>query len=147
MRRTLQKSQLLRSSSKSCKLNETSNKQICFRCIQKPHICFCGAKLRHSEVRPESDCNHECPGDETQKCGGGWRNSLYKWFNERSTQGDLGKSYYMTIYSKINRDVFPAEATWVRSLTECGSRCLTERECQFFDVERYCISLVFFTLL
>ena len=48
----------------------------------------------------------------------------------------------MTIYSKINRDnVFPGEATWVRSLTECASRCLTERECRFFDVERYCTSL------
>ena len=77
--------------------------KICFRYIQKPHICFCGAKLQHSEVRPESDCNHKCPGDETQKCGGGWRNSLYKWFNERSTQGDLGKTIKASTWQSILR--------------------------------------------
>lgn len=26
----------------------------------------------------EKDCLEKCSGDESQKCGGGWRNSVYK---------------------------------------------------------------------
>ncbi|KAH3792802.1 hypothetical protein DPMN_146301 [Dreissena polymorpha] len=38
--------------------------------------CFCGHYL-NAMKRPDFECNMACPGDESQTCGGRWRNSVY----------------------------------------------------------------------
>jgi len=45
--------------------------------------CFCGDTLNHSVKKPDSECNAECPGDSSKKCGGTWRQNIY----ETSTTG------------------------------------------------------------
>lgn len=40
--------------------------------------CFCGQSFAQpTQHRDDKECHVECLGDKTQKCGGGWRNSLY----------------------------------------------------------------------
>lgn len=40
--------------------------------------CFCGQSfVQPTQHRDDKECHVECTGDKTQKCGGGWRNSLY----------------------------------------------------------------------
>jgi len=34
--------------------------------------CFCGNELHEIPVDP-NECDHKCPGDESQDCGGAWR--------------------------------------------------------------------------
>jgi hypothetical protein len=38
--------------------------------------CWCGNTLGY-QLRTDSECNTACNGDPTQRCGGGWRNSIY----------------------------------------------------------------------
>ena len=41
--------------------------------------CWCGNdEPPRSKFAIAADCNMECPGDRTQKCGGGWRMNVYK---------------------------------------------------------------------
>ncbi|KAH3725096.1 hypothetical protein DPMN_050926 [Dreissena polymorpha] len=38
--------------------------------------CFCGDLLK-AEKKPDSECNLGCPGDNSKKCGGTYRMSVY----------------------------------------------------------------------
>ncbi|XP_071944909.1 uncharacterized protein [Antedon mediterranea] len=41
--------------------------------------CFCGTTYsKYGERRPESECYSVCAGNPLERCGGGWRNSVYK---------------------------------------------------------------------
>lgn len=41
--------------------------------------CFCGNGMpQEYDKRPEADCNMNCAADSTKKCGGSWRNSIYR---------------------------------------------------------------------
>ena len=40
--------------------------------------CFCGNKLPSTIAPKQSDCNMDCTGDKSQKCGGGNRMNVYK---------------------------------------------------------------------
>ena len=47
--------------------------------VQATHQCFCGNKLLGELKKvPEEKCNDVCPGDATQKCGGGGKMNLYE---------------------------------------------------------------------
>jgi len=46
--------------------------------VQYTNQCFCGDTLHHLVKKPENECNAECPGDSSKKCGGTWRQNLYK---------------------------------------------------------------------
>ena len=46
--------------------------------LQNAHQCFCGYVLNSSDRKAEKECDHDCPGDTTKKCGSQWRNSLYQ---------------------------------------------------------------------
>ncbi|KAG9044270.1 hypothetical protein FS837_008421 [Tulasnella sp. UAMH 9824] len=40
--------------------------------------CYCGNALTSNVPRAVSECNVNCAGDASQKCGGGWRLTLYQ---------------------------------------------------------------------
>ena len=40
--------------------------------------CFCGNDLPAKIAPKQSDCNMDCSGDKTQKCGGGNRLNVYQ---------------------------------------------------------------------
>ncbi|KAG8919421.1 hypothetical protein FRC00_011351, partial [Tulasnella sp. 408] len=46
--------------------------------------CFCGNALTSNVPTAISECNVDCGGDASQKCGGGWRLTLYQstWTNQ-----------------------------------------------------------------
>ncbi|KAH3713376.1 WSC domain-containing protein 2-like [Dreissena polymorpha] len=44
--------------------------------------CFCGHYL-NAKKRKDSECNMACPGDNSQKCGGSWRMSVYSNMAEK----------------------------------------------------------------
>ncbi|XP_062615717.1 uncharacterized protein LOC134277400 [Saccostrea cucullata] len=58
-------------------------KEICwdeynqFYGLQASTWCFCGNTLRHSDRKPEGECNYKCDGNKNQNCGGSWRMSIY----------------------------------------------------------------------
>lgn len=41
--------------------------------------CFCGNTLDPAKytLKPDKDCHITCPGNQRQKCGASWRNSMY----------------------------------------------------------------------
>ncbi|KAG9023244.1 hypothetical protein FS837_005893 [Tulasnella sp. UAMH 9824] len=45
--------------------------------------CYCGNALTNNVPTPVSECDFNCAGDASQKCGGGWRLTLYQaaWTN------------------------------------------------------------------
>ncbi|CAH1798945.1 unnamed protein product, partial [Owenia fusiformis] len=45
---------------------------------QFSHQCMCGNEYGRYGLRPDSECNMACAGNNTLKCGAGWRNSIYK---------------------------------------------------------------------
>jgi len=56
--------------------------------VQYTRECFCGDTLHHSVKKPEKECNAVCPGDSSKKCGGSWRQNLYKTSPEGWYIGD-----------------------------------------------------------
>ena len=46
---------------------------------QYSRYCFCGDSYgSYGPAGSDSECNMACSGDSTIKCGGGWRNSVYR---------------------------------------------------------------------
>ncbi|XP_053406036.1 uncharacterized protein LOC123566282 isoform X1 [Mercenaria mercenaria] len=46
--------------------------------VQYAHQCFCGARLKRGYKKlADSACSTNCAGDSSQKCGGGWKISVY----------------------------------------------------------------------
>jgi hypothetical protein len=46
--------------------------------VQYGSYCFCGNSYGRYGKAPESECNMPCSGDPNIKCGGTWRNSVYR---------------------------------------------------------------------
>ena len=73
-------------------------KRVCFEKnyryagIQFAKECFCGNNAPEKIVPKQSECNMDCSGDKSQKCGGGNRMNVYK--NAGSFFQTL-KIYYM----------------------------------------------------
>ena len=52
--------------------------------VQATNQCFCGDKLHGKlEKLKESECKSVCPGDASQKCGGGGKMNLYEVLPEK----------------------------------------------------------------
>ena len=52
--------------------------------VQATNQCFCGDKLQGKlEKLKESECSSVCPGDASQKCGGGGKMNLYEALPEK----------------------------------------------------------------
>ena len=47
--------------------------------VQATHQCFCGDNLLGElKKRQDEECSDVCPGDASQKCGGGGKMNLYE---------------------------------------------------------------------
>lgn len=64
--------------------------------VQAGYACLCGDTFgKHGKER-DTDCDSStCPGDNTQKCGAGWRNAIY-------STGYMGMSLWQQIH-KLHR--------------------------------------------
>ncbi len=51
--------------------------------------CRCGNYMMNPQMLPESHCNTKCRSKPEQKCGGPWRNSVYKVTKYDECDGDL----------------------------------------------------------
>ena len=40
--------------------------------------CFCGNSYGSLDRASDADCSSKCAGDDSEYCGGGWRNSVYR---------------------------------------------------------------------
>ena len=50
-----------------------------FAGVQVGHECWCGHVAPPADVIvPLSECNLDCPGDSTEKCGGVWRMNVFE---------------------------------------------------------------------
>ena len=47
--------------------------------VQHSSECFCGNEYDKYGRAAAGDCNMACAGNSSQICGGGWRNSVYKF--------------------------------------------------------------------
>ena len=46
--------------------------------VQSATYCFCGNTPPPSSViRPDNECDKECPGSPDELCGGGWRMNVF----------------------------------------------------------------------
>ncbi|XP_066275476.1 uncharacterized protein [Branchiostoma lanceolatum] len=62
-------------------INHCSGLGYNYAATQYSNECFCGNEANFAQLeppRPESECNRPCAGDTNEKCGGAWRNSVYK---------------------------------------------------------------------
>jgi glucan endo-1,3-alpha-glucosidase len=53
-------------------------KSFAYFAVQGGRDCLCGNKYGRYGQAPEAECKDNCWGNGTQKCGGPWRNSVYK---------------------------------------------------------------------
>ena len=49
-----------------------------YAAVQYSGQCFCGDSYGKYGQTPESDCNRPCLKNESETCGGVWRNNVYK---------------------------------------------------------------------
>lgn len=68
---------LINSPSKCIELCRTYNFK--YAGVQNEYQCFCGD--HYNLYGPSDNCNHICPGDQSEICGGSWSNSIYEIFN------------------------------------------------------------------
>ena len=47
--------------------------------LQYIRNCFCGNTMRNYGKKPETDCNHRCPGNSSHACGGLFRQNIWEW--------------------------------------------------------------------
>ena len=58
---------------------------------QSGHQCWCGPNGEDAEYDKYwvmNRCNQECPGNETEMCGGAWSMSTYE-FDELAIEGEI----------------------------------------------------------
>lgn len=48
------------------------------KCFISSYQCFCGDSYGKYGQANSRDCDVACPGNSTQMCGGGWRNSVFE---------------------------------------------------------------------
>jgi len=46
--------------------------------VQYTNECFCGNNLVFAIKRPDNECNARCPGNGNARCGGTWRQNVYR---------------------------------------------------------------------
>ena len=64
---------------------QTNQKSVCVEAcigyryagVQLRHQCYCGFDLPDRSHYRSNDCNMQCPGDSSQKCGDSWRMNIY----------------------------------------------------------------------
>ncbi|CAH1243308.1 LPA [Branchiostoma lanceolatum] len=62
-------------------INHCSGLGYSYAATQYTYSCFCGNEANFAQLepaRPESECNRPCAGNMKERCGGTWRNSVYK---------------------------------------------------------------------
>ena len=59
-------------------MDECRRKGYKYAGLQYSSECRCGKEIKKELIAPASDCYFPCLNDVTRKCGGPWRNSIYK---------------------------------------------------------------------
>ena len=49
--------------------------------VQDGTECYCGDNPPPSKITWKDECNKQCPGNNSQKCGAGWRMNIHKTGN------------------------------------------------------------------
>jgi len=77
----------------SCK-NSCKGKGYRYAGLQYGGQCYCGNRIHSRDRRNESDCNKVCNRQKGVKCGGSWRNSVYRvGATPRATAGAAAGMY------------------------------------------------------
>jgi len=70
--------------------NHCSASEFAYAGVQYRTECFCGNDAPpHNRLRDATECNAECPGDDSQMCGGTWRMNIYESFPSECLYGSL----------------------------------------------------------
>ena len=48
-----------------------------FAGVESENQCYCGQTAPTADPLPNSECNKQCSGDKSQKCGGDWSINVY----------------------------------------------------------------------
>ncbi|KAI8480871.1 hypothetical protein Bbelb_413850 [Branchiostoma belcheri] len=62
-------------------INHCAGQGYTYAVTQYSYECSCGDEANFAQLepkRPEHECNFKCSGNREEKCGGNWRNSVYK---------------------------------------------------------------------
>ncbi|KAI8510256.1 hypothetical protein Bbelb_126840 [Branchiostoma belcheri] len=70
-------------------INHCAGQGYTYAVTQYSYECSCGDEANFAQLepkRPEHECNFKCSGNSEEKCGGNWRNSVYK-LPEKASSG------------------------------------------------------------
>ena len=77
-----------------------------YAAVQDRGQCFCGDSYGKYGKTPESDCNRPCKKDESETCGGPWRNNVYKTGNPITFDGPTETCKWQKVFSQTEATDF-----------------------------------------
>ena len=114
--------------------------------VQGGRWCSCGNSFGRYGAAPETECSATCSGNQSQHCGGSWRNSVYRVSGVAvsSPEANLARARggsYLGCYIDANdrdlHDVWSGDDGM--SLEVCAAKCRAQNS-QYFGVQagRWC---------
>ncbi|XP_078658294.1 uncharacterized protein LOC144903755 [Branchiostoma floridae x Branchiostoma belcheri] len=83
-------------------INHCAGQGYTYAATQYSYECSCGNEANFAQLepkRPEHECNFKCSGNREEKCGGNWRNSVYK-LPEKASSGRSTGVFFLKCSSK-----------------------------------------------
>merc|ERR1711962_1471201 len=132
MKRLLDDYNKLPSNSPSGCIQLCASKGYTFAGMQNARECWCGNEAPPSDrIRPESQCNAQCPGDKSKMCGGPFRMNVYATEKLWRSDGRCGKGF--------NNDMgTPGQCNPAASANQEGPCCSSVNWCGNSDAHCKC---------
>ena len=162
----LEKKQILDDNSpeKCAKFCQPESGSYWYFALQYGKYCYCGNSLQHQTKKPEKDCWTTCPGDQLMKCGGSYRNSLYRFTNlkhvgqlkdliSQNTHAIAQSAYHFYFHFPDCKDGYHIASgsmqesdhigtfTCIVNTETCGKRCEDTDGCKSYEyssIEKTC---------
>ena len=77
-----------------------------YAAVQDRGQCFCGDSYGKYGKTSEIDCNRPCKSDESETCGGPWRNNVYKTGNPITFDGPTETCKWQKVFSQTEATDF-----------------------------------------
>ncbi|CAF1063650.1 unnamed protein product [Brachionus calyciflorus] len=106
------------------------NKNFLYAGLQFEFECFCSNIYGKYGQAEEVECDKKCPGDFNQKCGGTWRNSIYR-VNLNQSYSLLNSIQHVSSYTRLSDPYYKGSEMIVDiSIEKCWEKCLRIESCK-----------------
>lgn len=96
--------------------------------------CFCGNRNGVGKGETPDDCNEDCPGDSTKRCGDDWRINIYEIPENPAKYQVPGATYVGCYHDDSDNRILPNKTTSIHENNplKCAGYC---RDWKYFGVQ------------